>query len=155
MTFWRSLLGMVGSNDMRPKSVWRGVLSGLLLAAQTVAVFASDVSAAVGIDPASLARSVIIHRDRYGVPHIDGPTDVSVIFGFAYCQAEDYLWQIEESYVAGLGRASELNGEESYQADWNNRLFEVPRSAQEDFEKLDAKSRAMCAAFTAGLNFYV
>lgn len=107
------------------------------------------------MDPAALARSVTIYRDRYGVPHIDGPTDESVIFGFAYCQAEDYLWQIEESYVAGLGRAGELNGEAAYKGDWNNRLFEVPRLAREDFEKLDAKSRAMCAAFAAGLNYYV
>jgi acyl-homoserine-lactone acylase len=131
------------------------VLSALLLAAQPAAVYARNEVSPATIDPAALARSVIIHRDRYGVPHIEGSTDVSVIFGFAYCQAEDYLWQIEESYVAGLGRASELHGEESYQADWNNRLFEVPRSAQEDFEKLDAKSRAMCAAFAAGLNFYL
>src|SRR5439155_19285545 len=75
--------------------------------------------------------------------------------GFAYCQAEDYLWQIEESYISGLGRASELNGEAAYKGDWNNRLFEVPRLAREDFEKLDPKSRAICAAFTAGLNYYL
>src|SRR2546428_354850 len=132
-----------------------GWLSALLLAAPLAAAYASDEPSAVGIDPAALARTVTIHRDRYGVPHIDGPTDESVIFGFAYCQAEDYLWQIEESYVAGLGRASELNGQETYKADWNNRLFEVPRTAREDFEKLDPKSRAMCAAFAAGLNFYL
>jgi len=108
-----------------------------------------------GIDPAAMARTVTIYRDRYGVPHIDGPTDESVIFGFAYCQAEDYLWQIEESYVAGLGRSCELNGEAAYKADWNNRLFEVPRLAQEALGNLEPKSRAMCFAFAAGLNFYV
>src|SRR5947209_5315105 len=131
------------------------VLSVLFLAAQFAAVYASDRPSIAGLEPAALAQTVTIYRDKYGMPHIDGPTDESVIFGFAYCQAEDYLWQIEESYVGGLGRAGELNGEESYKADWNNRLFEVPRSACEDFEKLDPKSRAMCIAFTAGLNFYV
>jgi penicillin amidase len=130
-------------------------VSALLLALQLAAVHAGDQPAVAALDPAALARSVTIVRDHYGVPHIDGPTDESVIFGFAYCQAEDYLWQIEESYVAGLGRASELNGEEDFKADWNNRMFEIPRAAREDFEKLDAKSRAMCAAFTAGLNFYL
>src|SRR5437870_1834876 len=129
------------------------VLSALLLAGQLAAVYTSDEPSAAGLDPAVLARSVTIHRDRFGVPHIDGPTDESVIFGFAYCQAEDYLWQIEESYVAGLGRASELNGQETYKADWNNRLFEVPRLAREDFANLNPKSRAMCVAFTTGLNF--
>jgi len=107
------------------------------------------------IDGSAMARSVTIYRDRYGVPHIDGPTDESTIFGFAYCQAEDYLWQIEESYVAGLGRSSELNGEAAYKADWNNRLFEVPRLAQEALQKLEPKSKAMCLAFSAGLNYYV
>jgi acyl-homoserine lactone acylase PvdQ len=131
------------------------VLSVLLLAAQFARVYASGGPSMGGLEPATLSRTVTIYRDKYGVPHIDGPTDESVIFGFAYCQAEDYLWQIEESYVGGLGRASELNGEESYKADWNNRLFEIPRVACEDFEKLDPKSRGMCIAFTAGLNFYI
>ena len=131
------------------------ILSAVLLVVQLAAAPAGEDSSGTKVDAAALARSVTIYRDHYGVPHIDGPTDESVIFGFAYCQAEDYLWQIEESYVAGLGRASELNGEAAYKGDWNNRLFEVPRLAREDFEKLDAKSRAMCAAFAAGLNYYV
>ena len=43
-----------------------------------------------------LAQQVTIYRDPYGVPHIDGPTDESVVFGFAFAQAEDYFWQIED-----------------------------------------------------------
>lgn len=116
---------------------------------------AGQQAATSSLDAASLAKCVTIHRDHYGVPHIEGPTDLSVIFGFAYCQAEDYLWQIEESYVAGLGRASELNGEQSFPADYNNHLFEVTRFAKEDFEKLDPKSQSIAAAFTAGLNYYL
>lgn len=115
----------------------------------------ANESSSPDIDAAALARSVTIYRDHYGVPHIDGPTDESVIFGFAYCQAEDYLWQLEESYVSGLGRASELNGEAGYGGDWLNRLFEVPRLAREDFEKLPPKDRALCTAFVAGINYYV
>ena len=69
-------------------------LTVLLLAAQVAGAFASDRPSGGRLDAAELARTVTIYRDRYGVPHIDGPTDESVIFGFAYCQAEDYLWQI-------------------------------------------------------------
>src|ERR1043166_7344218 len=135
-----------------PQTNWfPWLLSAVFFAAQLAAARAGEDSSITRIDAPAVAHSVTIYRDRFGVPHIDGPTDESVIFGFAYCQAEDYLWQIEESYVAGLGRASELNGEEDFKADWNNRMFEIPRAAREDFEKLDAKSRAMCAAFTAGL----
>src|ERR1041385_5501718 len=90
------------------------IFSALLLAVRLPTASAANEPSALGVDPATLARTVTVHRDRYGVPHIDGPTDESVIFGFAYCQAEDYLWQIEVSYVGGLGRASELHGQESY-----------------------------------------
>jgi acyl-homoserine-lactone acylase len=107
------------------------------------------------IDSAALAQTVTIYRDQFGVPHIDGPTDESVIFGFAYCQAEDYLWQLEESYVGGLGRASELNGESAYRDDWLNHLFEVPRLSREDFEKLPPKDQALAAVFVAGINYYL
>src|SRR6185503_8989216 len=39
--------------------------------------------------PATLARTVTIYRDTYGVPHVFGRTDASTVFGFAYAQAED------------------------------------------------------------------
>ena len=135
------------------QKLWLLLIAGLVL--PLVAAGAGEKVSIPGLDPAALAKSVMIHRDRYGMPHIDGPTDESVIFGFAYCQAEDYLWQIEESYVAGLGRASELHGEATYPADRLNRLFEIPTTSREDYEKLDPKSRAMCAAFTTGLNYFV
>ena len=43
------------------------------------------------IDPSSLAKSVTIYRDAWGVPHIDAPTDEGVVFGFAFAQCEDYF----------------------------------------------------------------
>ena len=46
------------------------------------------------------------------MPHIDGKTDDAVLFGFGYCQAEDFFWQIEDSYVMGLGRYAELYGKQ-------------------------------------------
>src|SRR5215468_7297426 len=67
-----------------------------------------------------IARSVTIYRDNWGVPHIYGPTDASVIFGFIYAQAEDNFWQIEDSYIQALGRASEVYGEQSLNADLTN-----------------------------------
>ncbi len=60
------------------------------------------------VDPKKLAQSVTIYRDDYGVPHIDGPTDESVVFGFAYAQAEDYFWQVEDTYILCLGRYGEV-----------------------------------------------
>ena len=54
-------------------------------------------------DASKLASSVTIHRDEWGVPHIYGPTDASTSFGLAYVQAEDYFWQVEDTYLQALG----------------------------------------------------
>ena len=61
--------------------------------------------------PIQIAKSVTIYRDNYGVPHVYGPTDASCVFGYIYAQAEDNFWQIEDSYIRSLGRASEVYGE--------------------------------------------
>jgi penicillin amidase len=73
------------------------------------AAFATAVRPAAAAEPlipsaAELARNVTIYRDSYGTPHIDAKDDISVVFGFAYAQAEDYFWQIEDTYILALGR---------------------------------------------------
>ena len=85
---------------------------------------ASHADAAV--EPQRLASSVTIYRDKYGVPHVFGRTDASTAFGFAYAQAEDNFWRVEETLYA-LGRASELYGERSLEEDRLNRVLEIPR----------------------------
>jgi len=102
-----------------------------------------------------LASQVTIHRDEWGVPHIEGPTDASVSFGYAYAQAEDYFWQIEDTYIASLGRYAEVNGEKGIDADLLNRAFEVPRLSEADYPKIEAPLKAICEAYVAGLNLYL
>jgi acyl-homoserine lactone acylase PvdQ len=91
---------------------------------------APDVSAAriQTINPQRLAATVVIYRDRYGVPHIDGETDAAAIFGFAYAQAEDYFWQVEDTYIMALGRYSEVHGPRGLNSDKLNHAFEAGRA---------------------------
>ncbi len=107
------------------------------------------------LDPHALAKSVTIYRDDYGMPHIDGPNDKSVLFGFGYCQAEDYFWQIEDSYVMGLGRYCELYGRQFLSKDMRNRAFEIPQRSKEDYDKLEPLPREAGAAFAAGINYFL
>jgi len=107
------------------------------------------------IDVEALASSVTIYRDAYGSPHIDGPTDESVVFGFAYCQAEDYFWQLEDSYIMGMGRYAEIYGEVGLKNDLINRAFEIPQRSKEDAAQLDPETRSLIEAFTAGVNHYL
>ncbi|MBX3411254.1 MAG: penicillin acylase family protein [Pirellulales bacterium] len=130
-------------------------LFGFVPATAVAAEEAKTPSAADAIDAEALAKSVTIYRDAWGVPHIDGPTDEAVCFGFAYCQAQDYFWQLEDSYILGLGRYAEVYGSSGLKGDILNRAFEVPQRAQADYETFDPKMKRICAAFTAGINYYL
>src|ERR1051326_1336844 len=103
----------------------------------------------------SLAKDVTIYRDTYGVPHVFGRTDASTVFGFAYAQAEDNFWRVEENFISALGRAAEVYGERRLDDDRRNRALEIPRLAREEYRRLDPKMRALCDAFAAGFNYYL
>src|ERR1044072_6993949 len=103
----------------------------------------------------SLARNVTIYRDTYGVPHVFGRTDASTVFGFAYAQAEDNFWRVEENFILALGRAAELYGEKMLEEDRLNHALEIPRLAQAEYARLDPRMRSLCDAFAAGFNYYL
>jgi len=102
-----------------------------------------------------LARDVTIYRDTYGVPHVFGRTDASTVFGFAYAQAEDNFWRVEENFISALGRSSEIYGEKSLDEDRLNHALEIPRLAREEYARLDKHMRSLCDAFAAGFNYYL
>ncbi len=102
-----------------------------------------------------IARQVTIYRDKWGVPHVYGPTDASVIFGFIYAQAEDNFWQIEDSYTQALGRASEVYGEPMLNADLVNRALEIVKISQTEYPKLSSRMKEICQATADGLNYFL
>lgn len=129
---------------------------GLLLSVVCVAALIVDARFAPADDlGAKLAEQVTIHRDEWGVPHIEGPTDASVSFGFAYAQAQDYFWQVEDTYIAAIGRYAEVYGEPGLDKDLLNHSFEIASGADRDFPSLDPQVRAICEAYAAGLNHYL
>ncbi len=101
------------------------------------------------------AKSVTIYRDTWGVPHVYGPTDYSVIFGFVYAQAEDNFWQIEDSYIQALGRGSEVYGDKMVVADITNRALEIVKLSQGEYPKLSKQMQEICRATADGLNYYL
>src|ERR1051325_2872362 len=82
---------------------------------------------------AALAGQVTIYRDTYGVPHVYGKTDAACVFGLAYAQAQDNLWQIEDNYIRALGRSAEVYGESTLRDDQLTRLLEIPRLARLEY----------------------
>jgi penicillin amidase len=106
-------------------------------------------------NPEKLAADVTIYRDTYGVPHVFGRTDASTVFGFAYAQAEDSFWRIEENFIHAVGRASEVYGQKTLDEDRLNHALEIPRLARDEYRRLDPHMRLLCDAFAAGLNYYL
>ncbi|MFP5263317.1 MAG: acylase [Blastocatellia bacterium] len=102
-----------------------------------------------------VARSVTIYRDTYGVPHVYGPTDASCVFGYAYAQAEDNFWQVEDSYIRALGRASEVYGERTLNDDLLNRALEIPRLARAEYDRSKGRSRELAQALADGFNYFL
>ena len=131
-----------------PRLLWLTILGALFfchgIAAQTK-----------NSSHAKLARTVTIYRDTYGVPHVFGRTDASTVFGFAYAQAEDNFWRVEENFIRAVGRASEVYGERTLDDDRLNRALEITKLAQEEYARLDPHMRAMCDAYAAGFNYYL
>lgn len=99
-------------------------------------------------------RSSTIYRDTWGVPHIYGPTDASVVFGLAYAQAEDNFAHLQDNFLRALGRAAEVHGEGSLQDDQIARALEIPRLAREEYERSSPRMRALYDAYAAGLERY-
>lgn len=99
-------------------------------------------------------RGVLIKRDRFGVPHVYGPTDASVAYGVAWAQAEDDFEQLEETFARALGRGAELRGEALYADDRLARAMEHARLAREEYARIEPRLRAVLHGYAAGLNAY-
>ena len=142
------------SNSSHPTLLLTILLT--LLSCQANALAQTQNKSADAGDPSSkLASTVTIYRDTYGVPHVFGRTDASTVFGFAYAQAEDNFWRVEENFIFALGRASELYGERTLDEDRLNHALEIPRLAREEYARLDNHMRSLCDAFAAGFNYYL
>src|ERR1700724_916768 len=112
------------------------------------------ISAVGAGDQVQIGRSVTIYRDNFGVPHVYGPTDASCVFGYAYAQAEDNFWQIEDSYMRALGRASEVYGGGTLADDRLVRALEIPKLSKAEYERSSPRMRQLADAFANGVNYF-
>lgn len=116
----------------------------------------TDVLLSESLDRAKqLARKTTIYRDTYGVPHVTGPTDASVVFGFTYARAEDEFQKIQKSLLGGMGRSAELIGPGGFPMDRLMRLNEVPKHAKAEFTATDDEFKEILIAYADALNYYV
>ncbi|WP_090649650.1 penicillin acylase family protein [Mucilaginibacter sp. OK283] len=102
-----------------------------------------------------LAKSVTIIRDNYGVPHIYGKTDASVVFGLMYSQCEDNFKGIERNYLYQFGKQTEVDGENSLATDIQLQLIADSADAIRDYKTSAPAFRKLLDAFAGGINYYL
>lgn len=82
-----------------------------------------DTGADATFDVPGLSAPAEIIVDRWGVPHIYAATSYDAFRAQGFNAARDRLWQIDFWRRRGLGRLSEVFGEEHVQRDRAARLF--------------------------------
>ena len=95
-----------------------------------------------------------IVRDEWGVPHIYGKTDADVAFGVAIAHSEDDFFTLQDVAAMSRGRYSAIAGQDGAQFDYVYHLLDARGTAEREYPKLPADTRALFEAYAAGLNQY-
>lgn len=101
------------------------------------------------------AERVTITRDKWGIPHVYGPTDADAVFGMMVAQAEDDFNRIEVNFLTAMGRAAEAEGEEKLYQDLRMRLFIDPEVMKAEYDTSPDWLKALMNAWADGLNYYL
>lgn len=107
------------------------------------------------MEMAGLSGPVTITRDRNGVAHVKAGTRADVAAGLGFVHAQERLWQMEVSRMAGQGRLSELFGEATIGTDTWLRTMAIHEAAEASLSVLDADTTAMLEGYARGVNAWI
>ena len=95
--------------------------------------------------------------NKRSVPHIFAQNDHDLYFAAGYVMAMHRLWQMEFTAHAGLGRISELIGEQALEFDRYLRRIGMHYGAEKIWELLqeDEEMKSILGAYTAGVNAWI
>ncbi len=134
----------------------RGViaLAAVLVLGLTVLATWEPFLASAATPPPARTYSAEIIRDKFGVPHISGKTDADAAFGVAMAHAEDDFFTLQDVVAMSRGRYGAIAGEEGAKIDYAYYLIDARGTAEREYPKLPADTRALFEAYAAGLNHY-
>ncbi len=104
---------------------------------------------------AGLEGSVEVVRDSLGVPHVKAGSVHDVFFGQGYVHAQDRLWHMEYDRRRAAGRWAEYVGPSGVDQDVLMRRARLAESARADYAALNAETRAVLDAYSAGVNAFI
>lgn len=95
-----------------------------------------------------------VYRDVFGIPHIYADSEPAAAYAIAQAQCEDLGMQVFRSLRLGIGRLSEIAGEEGLESDRIMHLWRVPDTAERTWNESPPRTRRYLQAFCDGLNDY-
>ena len=102
-----------------------------------------------------LEASVDVWRDADGIPHIMAASVHDAFFAQGFVHAQDRLWHMEYDRRRAYGRWAEYAGPAALAQDIHLRRLRLGASARADYDAVNAETRAMLDAYTAGINAYL
>ncbi len=125
----------------------------LVLAVATLATWEPFFARSAATAPGGTYKAEII-RDEWGVPHIYGATDADTAFGVAIAHAQDDFFTLQDVVAMARGRYGAIAGAEGAKIDYAYHLIDARGTAEREYPKLPADTRALFEAYAAGLNHY-
>jgi len=124
-------------------------LLGLVMLASWEPFFAHPAAV-----PAAGSYRAEIIRDEWGVPHVYGKRDVDAAFGVAIAHAEDDFFTLQDVVAMARGRYGAIAGQEGARIDYVYHLIDARGTAEREYPRLPADTRALFEAYASGLNHY-
>lgn len=102
-----------------------------------------------------LDAPVNVYRDAMGVPHIYASTTHDLFFAQGYVHAQERFWQMDFWRHIGSGSLSEMFGAGQVETDAFLRTLGWRKTAEAEWNALDADSQAILRAYADGVNAYI
>ncbi|MFW6074314.1 MAG: penicillin acylase family protein [Chloroflexota bacterium] len=102
-----------------------------------------------------LDGTIAIHRDEFGIPHIQAESIDDAFFAQGFVHGQDRLWQMEFDRRRASGRWSEVAGKTGLIFDKFARRVGIARSAKHHLDQLNGETRAMLNAYSRGVNAFI
>jgi acyl-homoserine-lactone acylase len=98
---------------------------------------------------------VLIHRDRWGVPHIYGNSIRAVAFGSGYAQAEDHLERLLRLFLKARGELSKVEGQSALNQDFIQRMLLLAEIVDANWDRVPQAGKDFYQAFADGINRFI
>ena len=118
---------------------------------------ASDENFSAQLSFPQLKGKTNVYLDERLVPHIFAEQETDAFFVQGFIHAKFRLWQMELQTLAADGRAAEVVGETAIEHDKIFRRLGMPFGAENSLREMekDPETKAVCDAYTAGVNAYI